>query len=568
MAFRTGHSYTVPGKGTTVVGRKGAKTYSGKGSAPAGTRKVPERDYSQVPTVTTSPSGEVTTSGFGSERAARRAKRASRAARRSARRKTLALSLIRQDAAQRRRAAASTSTRSASKRSTTANRAASSASRQQVSSAPKFSPAPKPSSKPLKFQGRKTAGTPSLKELQVASSRGTLKTNKRGYLTTPAVRKAAGAVRRLEAKARRGSSGPLPGLTPQASQVARKVLARGEKADATRKEKLAAAETGLVESDFENLPGGDADSEGWRQERRMYYPNPRNVKASAGRFFAETASAGRGRGETAGALAQSVQRSAFPERYDERKPEANAILKAYERGSLKPAQRAKLREARAEASRLGLKGLTKGKQPRKGRVPSVVYIGHQAEKKFGLTVGENPAFGGVAPVHVSGSYHYQRDRKGRGEAIDVSGDPEKMLAFDHWVAQKWGKGITELFYDPGISIKEGAEIGGIGGHEDHVHVAEAMPGQSFEGGFTAGPGGAVFVGYGSTASAAASSAASAARAAGKGEARRVSPWKRYWRIKGRLVQAGVGVEQAKPAGEEATSKTLKELERRYGVKTG
>jgi hypothetical protein len=46
----------------------------------------------------------------------------------------------------------------------------------------------------------------------------------------------------------------------------------------------AAVQTGLVESGGRNLPGGDQDSQGWRQERTSLYRNPRNVKASVRRF--------------------------------------------------------------------------------------------------------------------------------------------------------------------------------------------------------------------------------------------------------------------------------------------
>lgn len=52
-------------------------------------------------------------------------------------------------------------------------------------------------------------------------------------------------------------------------------------------------------------------------------------------------------------------------------------------------------------------------------------------QEMGLHVGENNAFGGVAPVHVQNSNHYH-DR-----AIDVSGDPAKMRAFAHRVAKMY-----------------------------------------------------------------------------------------------------------------------------------
>lgn len=52
----------------------------------------------------------------------------------------------------------------------------------------------------------------------------------------------------------------------------------------------------------------------------------------------------------------------------------------------------------------------------------VVKIGHFAQR-LGLHVGEHPRFGGVAPVHTGGSFHYRK------EAIDVSGPPNLMKKF-------------------------------------------------------------------------------------------------------------------------------------------
>ena len=95
----------------------------------------------------------------------------------------------------------------------------------------------------------------------------------------------------------------------------------------------------------------------------------------------------------------------------------------------------------------------------------LISLGKIAEEHFGLTVGENPWFGGVNPVHVKDSYHY------RGLAIDVSGDPKKMLAFDRYVAKRYGPILAELFHEPGVNLKNGQATSPIGGHEDHVHVA-------------------------------------------------------------------------------------------------
>jgi hypothetical protein len=62
---------------------------------------------------------------------------------------------------------------------------------------------------------------------------------------------------------------------------------------------------------------------------------------------------------------------------------------------------------------------------------TIVQLGRMAQE-MGLNVGENPHFGGVAPVHVKGSYHY------RGEAIDVSGDPGKMNEYAARVERLYG----------------------------------------------------------------------------------------------------------------------------------
>jgi hypothetical protein len=62
---------------------------------------------------------------------------------------------------------------------------------------------------------------------------------------------------------------------------------------------------------------------------------------------------------------------------------------------------------------------------------TIVKLGRMAQE-MGLHAGENPHFGGVTAVHVPGSYHY------KGEAIDVSGDPQKMKRYARRVEQVFG----------------------------------------------------------------------------------------------------------------------------------
>lgn len=64
--------------------------------------------------------------------------------------------------------------------------------------------------------------------------------------------------------------------------------------------------------------------------------------------------------------------------------------------------------------------------------------------------------------HAPGSYHY------RGRAFDAAGSRSQMSRFYREMA---GTNPTELFYDPVGGIKHGRNIGAIGGHSDHVHIA-------------------------------------------------------------------------------------------------
>ena len=62
----------------------------------------------------------------------------------------------------------------------------------------------------------------------------------------------------------------------------------------------------------------------------------------------------------------------------------------------------------------------------------VVYIGRKA-RSMGLSVGEHKAFSGSTPTggHAPNSYHY------KNEAIDVSGDSQKMADFARWVRRTY-----------------------------------------------------------------------------------------------------------------------------------
>lgn len=78
-------------------------------------------------------------------------------------------------------------------------------------------------------------------------------------------------------------------------------------------------------------------------------------------------------------------------------------------------------------------------------------------KKLGLWITST-----TGGQHAPGSYHYQ------GRAFDCAGSASNMAAF--YKATRWTN-PTELFYDPLGGVKYGQDIGPIGGHSDHVHIA-------------------------------------------------------------------------------------------------
>ncbi|MGW0238939.1 FG-GAP repeat domain-containing protein, partial [Streptomyces sp. NPDC002996] len=114
-------------------------------------------------------------------------------------------------------------------------------------------------------------------------------------------------------------------------------VARAHHANA--KVMLAAFEAGWVESHMNNLPCGDKDSIGVFQQRPSYgwgtVEQIMDPWYAATQFVTRAIESDRANpGYTAGQLAQSVQRSGYPERYDVEEPKARALLAEAERMSV------------------------------------------------------------------------------------------------------------------------------------------------------------------------------------------------------------------------------------------
>jgi hypothetical protein len=113
-----------------------------------------------------------------------------------------------------------------------------------------------------------------------------------------------------------------------------------------------------------------------------------------------------------------------------------------------------------------------GTAPVTGSKAFLKYLGNLAPH-FGLKATENPDFGGVSPVHVPGSFHYQ------GRAIDFVGPISNLSTFAKYLDQHYRSRLTEVIWaGPGpVAIKNGASVPSTvyrdvwANHRTHVHVA-------------------------------------------------------------------------------------------------
>lgn len=89
---------------------------------------------------------------------------------------------------------------------------------------------------------------------------------------------------------------------------------------------LALFEAAIVESGFRNLNYGDRDSMGYLQQRPSQgWANPTDVPTATASFVSRANSI-QNNYATAGQLAQAIQRSAFPLRYDAAYAQASGLL--------------------------------------------------------------------------------------------------------------------------------------------------------------------------------------------------------------------------------------------------
>lgn len=256
-------------------------------------------------------------------------------------------------------------------------------------------------------------------------------------------------------------------LTPEQKKIAREIVRRGKRAGASPMEVESAIETGLVESNLRNLPGGDADSQGWRQERKSLYPNPRDLGASIDRYFRETKAAKvKGKYKNSGELAAAVQRPAaqYRGRYEQRDADAGAILRALggKLGADPADRRAPGRTASFTRDEKSFDAAGYEAARRKATVAGFL---EKRGKGHGLLF-KTGALSSAAPDPAA--FTSTRTVK---DSVTVKGKAEPKADAPARGGKRPADQLLELFYDPIGGIKRGKEIGAIGGHGDHVHVA-------------------------------------------------------------------------------------------------
>lgn len=101
---------------------------------------------------------------------------------------------------------------------------------------------------------------------------------------------------------------------------------------ASPREEKALVEALIVESNIRNLPYGDKDSRGALQQRQSTgWKHPMNVRLAVRDFLTAARQKNSGHG-SAGVLAQQVQASRYPLRYDQHSAEAESLLSHHNNG--------------------------------------------------------------------------------------------------------------------------------------------------------------------------------------------------------------------------------------------
>jgi hypothetical protein len=231
-------------------------------------------------------------------------------------------------------------------------------------------------------------------------------------------------------------------LTPEQRRVLSDFLAEANRRGASPKERKALIEAGLVEANLGNPRYGDRDSLGSLQQRPSQgwgsATQVLNPRYAASKFLSSAKRANRP-GMSAGELAQAVQRSAFPGRYDERSGQAESLLSGRRSGSTTTTTTVTTPGVDRSAERQSL------------------LLGYLDQRN-------NPD----ALLNLASGLKANQDTPGSTRTVRSGSGPTARSARYHGP-------LFELFWQGqnGINVKNGERVpqGFVSGHTDHVHVA-------------------------------------------------------------------------------------------------
>lgn len=257
----------------------------------------------------------------------------------------------------------------------------------------------------------------------------------------------------------------MAALTKEQRNVLRRALRVADKKGASPREKKALVQALGVESNYRDVSYGDRDSVGALQQRpsQGWGPASESLETDVAQFLAAARKANKGNG-SAGQLAQAVQRSAFPERYDQR-TEADDLIRKFSRGG----------GPTATTGRPGSGSSRTKSTPVYQTQPAVsreedrkaLKLGYLAERgKPGALLGLKQGLDEAQDIPE------KRIRVGTNKTV-TNTIRESGGSGDTSGGSKAGKGsaLKELFHDPVGGWKGKTNIGPIGGHGSHIHVA-------------------------------------------------------------------------------------------------
>lgn len=189
-------------------------------------------------------------------------------------------------------------------------------------------------------------------------------------------------------------------------------------------------EAGLVEANLLNPRYGDRDSIGSLQERSHYGSVGRRLnRRAAGRRFVREANAVLGGGfqGSAGELAQRVQRSAYPGRYDQRSAAAESIIRTLGGGRGGGASNAPTSSGRGGA----------------GGLPVPEPGGEGVAALLASMQAQRPSFAGTPPQAPFSARRYLSLPKGY-PGIETSGPPQRGASISDLIAASTALGKDGL----------------------------------------------------------------------------------------------------------------------------